>query len=238
MIPASNHSMTSRLVALISTLTLALCLSAAPRQATTPPHPNRTNGTHLRAKGIPNFGEVTPKLYRGGVPNNAGLESLKQLGINVVVDMRGPNKEEESAVTKLGMQYIAIPSHCPFPSDAPFAKFLRVLRENPDKKVFVHCRLGDDRTGMAVAAYRMTNESWTPDEAMKEMTAFGFTGLHHASVPAWPATSKTSPSTSSRARPSKNCNRTRLPPALLHPRRRSKHHPVTREPRTTPHPAL
>ena len=175
--------MTSRLVALISTLTLALCLSAAPRQATTPPHPNRTNGTHLRAKGIPNFGEVTPKLYRGGVPNNAGLESLKQLGINVVVDMRGPNKEEESAVTKLGMQYIAIPSHCPFPSDAPFAKFLRVLRENPDKKVFVHCRLGDDRTGMAVAAYRMTNEGWTPHEAMKEMTAFGFTGLHHAICP-------------------------------------------------------
>jgi protein-tyrosine phosphatase len=81
------------------------------------------------------------------------------------------------------MQYIAIPSHCPFPSDAPFAKFLRVIRENPDKKVFVHCRLGDDRTGMAVAAYRMANESWSPDEAMKEMKAFGFTSLHHVICP-------------------------------------------------------
>ncbi len=183
MIPASNYSMTSRLVAFTSILTLTVCLGAAPPQATTPPHSDRTNGTPLHAKGIPNFGEVTPKLYRGGVPNDAGLESLKKLGINVVVDMRGNNKNEEATVTKLGMQYIAIPSHCPFPRDATYAKFLRVIRENPDKKVFVHCRLGDDRTGMAVAAYRMANEGWSPDEAMKEMQAFGFTTLHHAICP-------------------------------------------------------
>jgi len=180
--------MTSRLhsfrfIAFASTVTFALCLSASPRQAAMPSQPERTIGTRLHTKGIPNFGEVTPNVFRGAVPTQEGLEALKQLGINIVVDMRGTNKEEEATVTKLGMEYIAIPSHCPFPSDAPFAKFLRVIRENPDKKVFVHCRLGDDRTGMAVAAYRMANEGWSPDEAMKEMKAFGFTTLHHAICP-------------------------------------------------------
>lgn len=141
-------------------------------------------GTRLKANGIPNFGEVTPNLYRGGQPSPEGLEALKHLGVNVVVDLRGgKNKEEEAAVTKLGMQYISIPSHCPFPKDEPFAQFLRVIRENPGKKAFVHCRLGDDRTGMAVAAYRMAEETWSADEAMKEMKAFGFSAVHRAMCP-------------------------------------------------------
>ena len=141
-------------------------------------------GTRLKVKGIPNFGEITPNLYRGAQPSPEGLEALKNLGVNLVVDMRGEqNKDEEAAVTKLGMQYISIPSHCPFPKDEPFAKFLRVIRENPAKKAFVHCRLGDDRTGMAVAAYRMAEEGWSADEAMKEMRTFGFSAVHRAMCP-------------------------------------------------------
>jgi len=132
---------------------------------------------------VPNFGKVTPNLFRGALPSTEGLEALKKLGIGVVVDLRGRSQSEEAAAAKLGMQYIAIPSHCPFPKDEPFAKFLRVIRENPDKKVFVHCRLGDDRTGMAVAAYRMAEEGWTADEAMKEMKTFGFSAVHHAMCP-------------------------------------------------------
>ena len=141
-------------------------------------------GTRLHAKGIPNFAEVTPNLYRGAQPSPVGLEALKNLGVNLVVDLRGgTNKDEEEAAKKLGMQYISIPSHCPFPKDEPFAKFLRVIRENPAKKVFVHCRLGDDRTGMAVAAYRMAQDGWSADEAMKEMKTFGFSAVHRAMCP-------------------------------------------------------
>ena len=77
------------------------------------------------------------------------------------------------------MQYITIPWHCPFPRDEWFAKFLKLIQENPNKKIFAHCRLGDDRTGMMVAAYRMGLEGWTADEAMNEMRQFGFTGAHH-----------------------------------------------------------
>lgn len=151
-------------------------------------------GTRLKAKGIPNFAEVTPNLYRGAQPTHEGFEALQKLGINIVVDLRGTaSKDEESAVTKLGMQYISIPSHCPYPKDDPFAKFLRVIRDNQGKKVFVHCRLGDDRTGMAVAAYRMADEGWSADEAMSEMTAFGFSSSHHAICPGLAAYEKSFP---------------------------------------------
>jgi tyrosine-protein phosphatase SIW14 len=143
----------------------------------------RDIGRRLENKGVTNFGEVTPHLYRGGLLKKDGLKALKKLDINVVVDTHAYNKTEEREAKALGMKYVAIPWHCPWPKDEVFAKFLKVLHENPGKKVFVHCRLGDDRTGMMVAAYRMAEEGWTADEAMTEMKSFGFTQSHHFICP-------------------------------------------------------
>jgi len=141
-------------------------------------------GSRKNAVGLHNFGEVTPNLYRGAQPGVDGFETLHRMGVSIVIDMRsGHNTNEQHAIEKLGMRYIAIPWHCPFPSDEPFIKFLKVVKENPGKKIFVHCRLGDDRTGMAIASYRMTVEGWNADEAMKEMELFGFRGFHHAVCP-------------------------------------------------------
>jgi protein tyrosine/serine phosphatase len=143
-----------------------------------------TPGNRLLNKNIPNFGQVTANLYRGGQPSPEGLQDLKKLGVEIVVDMRGGRQESENKIAdKLGMRYISIPSHCPFPTDKPWAQFLTVIRGNPGRKIFVHCRLGDDRTGMAVASYRMADEGWTPNEAMKEMQNFGFTTIHYAMCP-------------------------------------------------------
>jgi tyrosine-protein phosphatase SIW14 len=143
----------------------------------------RAIGRKLREKGVPNFGQITPTLYRGGLPSNAGFKALAKMDVKIVVDTRANSKSEEQQVQKLGMQYVAIPWHCPWPKDEVFAKFLKLLRENEGKRVFVHCRLGDDRTGMMTAAYRMAEEGWSADEAMKEMQAFGFSRAHHYLCP-------------------------------------------------------
>ena len=138
-------------------------------------------GSRKNYHGLFNFAEISPHLYRGGQPGADGLKELKKMGVGIVIDMRSSkSSHEEAAVNELGMKYIPIPWHCPFPTDQTFSKFLRVLHDNPDTKIFVHCRLGDDRTGMAIAAYRMADEGWTPDEALNEMKAFGYTGWHRA----------------------------------------------------------
>jgi tyrosine-protein phosphatase SIW14 len=148
------------------------------------PHSSRPFGHKRKIKGIVNFGEVTPALFRGGQPTHQGFEALAKMGIDIIVDLRGNrNNSEGKEVRRLGMQYVAIPWHCPFPKDHVFARFLKLLQNNPNKKVFVHCRLGDDRTGMMVAAYRMAAEGWTADEAMREMHQFGFAGVHHVICP-------------------------------------------------------
>ena len=140
--------------------------------------------TLVHADGIPKFAEVTPHLYRGGQPTDKAFEDLKKMGIDVIVDMRSGNrKHEKEVVTKLGMEYTQLSWHCPFPSDKPFAEFLKIIETHPDKKVMVHCRLGDDRTGMAIAAYRMAEQGWSAQEAMDEMRQFGFRGVHHLICP-------------------------------------------------------
>lgn len=141
-------------------------------------------GSRKHYVGLPNFGEVSPNLFRGGQPGVDGLEVLKKMGVTIVVDMRSTKSlHEQAVVSKLGMQYISIPWHCPFPADPVFARFLKVIQDNPDKKIFVHCRLGDDRTGMAIASYRMADEGWSAEEALNEMKMFGFNAAHHAICP-------------------------------------------------------
>ena len=143
-------------------------------------------GSRKHYVGLPNFAQVSPNLFRGGQPGADGLKALKKMGVDIIVDMRGTkSSHEETTVEKLGMKYVAIPWHCPFPADPIFARFLKLIQDNP-KKIFVHCRLGDDRTGMAIAAYRMADQGWSAEEALKEMEEFGFTGGHHVICPTLP----------------------------------------------------
>jgi tyrosine-protein phosphatase SIW14 len=152
------------------------------REETQPPK-IRAIGRRLEQKGVTNFGEVTPYLYRGGLLKGDGIKALKKLGMDIIVDTHANDTSEERDARALGMKYVAIPWHCPRPKDEVFAKFIKLLRQNKGKKVFVHCRLGDDRTGMMVAAYRMSEEGWTAEEAMREMKSFGFSSSHHFICP-------------------------------------------------------
>lgn len=138
----------------------------------------------LKSTEIPKFAEVSPNFLRGGQPSDKGLADLRKMGVSIIVDMRtGVRNSEKDKVTKLGMRYVPIPWHCPFPRDPALAEFLKIMEDNPQKKVFVHCRLGDDRSGMAVAAYRMAEQGWSADQAMREMQQFGFDWSHHAICP-------------------------------------------------------
>lgn len=146
------------------------------------PDLQRVMGQHLTAQGVPNFGRVTRTLYRGGQPSAEGFETLAHMGITIVVDT-GRSRRDEALIQHLGMTYDPLPWYCPFPSDKVFERFIEIIRENPGKKIFVHCRFGDDRTGMMIAAYRMGEQGWTAQEAMQEMREFGYTPIHHLMCP-------------------------------------------------------
>jgi tyrosine-protein phosphatase SIW14 len=152
--------------------------SPAQQQTETQQLPADTPVDAIGKQLIPDFAEVTPVLYRGAQPRKHGFEVLAKMGIQIVVDLRGDRDGERTEVTSLGMQYVPMHWQCSFPKDRIFADFLTLIRKNPGKKIFVHCRVGDDRTGMMIAAYRMAEEGWTAKRAMEEMTKYGFSFVH------------------------------------------------------------
>jgi Dual specificity phosphatase, catalytic domain len=165
------------------------CVPTSSQDSSVPPQPSSqqtetlqrpvdTPSAVIDKQLIPDFAEVSPTLYRGAQPRKHGFETLAKMGVQIVVDLRGDRKGERKEVTSLGMQYVPMHWECSFPKDSIFADFLTLIRENSGKKIFVHCRVGDDRTGMMIAAYRMADDGWSPKQAMKEMTEYGFNLPH------------------------------------------------------------
>jgi tyrosine-protein phosphatase SIW14 len=186
---ASNFMMKRTLPLLILFSFLVAQLSAqtqtsAPAQ---PPAPGATKpayGEKLHIVGIHNAGKISAVLYRGAQPQEQGLSELKKLGITTIVDLRGEDREkikwERKHAESLGLRFVNIPvSGWSPPTNEQVVQFLSLLRGDSPQIIFVHCRFGDDRTGVFVATYRMAFEKWTANQAMNEMYFFGFNGFWH-----------------------------------------------------------
>ena len=156
----------------------------APTQSSTPAATLPAYGEKLHIVGIHNAGKISSVLYRGAQPSEQGLSELKKLGIATIVDLRGEDREkirwERKHAESLGMRFVNIPvSGWSPPTNEQVFQFLSLFRSNSPQKTFVHCRFGDDRTGVFVATYRMAFKKWTANQAMNEMYYFGFNGFWH-----------------------------------------------------------
>jgi tyrosine-protein phosphatase SIW14 len=136
-------------------------------------------------RGIANFAQVTPDLFRGGQPTSEGYRELKQMGVDTVISFRhekGENDLERRAVEGLGMRFVSLPWHAwDKPTDEEVTRFFTlVAASRPSSKTFVHCQQGRDRTGAMVALYRIAVDHWCPGSAVAEMKAYHY---HHFFFP-------------------------------------------------------
>jgi protein tyrosine/serine phosphatase len=141
----------------------------------------------LKFVGLPKFGKVNDSLYRGAQPHAEGLQQLKRLGITTIIDLRGEERGkidwERKQAEALGIRFIHLPvSGWSTPSDEQVAQFFSMFRGNSHEKVFIHCRLGEDRTGVFVASYRMAFDHWSSEQALAEMVSFGFNRFWHPAM--------------------------------------------------------
>lgn len=142
--------------------------------------PVRANSAEFSvyAKPIPNFRQVTEQLFRGGRPSNANLAELKQRGIGTVINLEnepGPVANERRAAEQLGLNFVSSPmSWLTRPEDQQVDNLLSLLADESAFPIFLHCRHGEDRTGLIMGLYRVLVQGWRPADAYKEMLALGF----------------------------------------------------------------
>jgi protein tyrosine/serine phosphatase len=134
---------------------------------------------------ILNFCVVTPDvLWRGAQPAPDGAAWLMQRGVRTIVnlellhdDRRVFRQARLANAGRYEVGYFHIPDWEPNALLAPallddhVAHFLAVVDDQP-KPVYVHCRSGQNRTGVMVAAYRVIVEGAGADEAIEGMRRY------------------------------------------------------------------
>ena len=126
--------------------------------------------------GIPNFRQVNDRVFRGAQPSDEAWPGLAKLGVRTVVDLRRASEHslaaESLAVAAAGMRYVSFPMNgFETPQADQMAKVVEIL--SSDAPIFVHCKLGKDRTGTVIAAYRIAHEGWENEKALDEALTCG-----------------------------------------------------------------
>ncbi|MGL5097298.1 MAG: fused DSP-PTPase phosphatase/NAD kinase-like protein [Planctomycetia bacterium] len=134
-----------------------------------------------RDQNIPkNWAAVKPGvLYRGGQLSADHFQRLAVgCGVRTVVCLNPGEVDYERALAKrLGLDFVALPmpgSGCGRPEQ--FHEFLRIVGDPERRPVYVHCGAGSNRTGVAVALYRLVYDGWAMEDVLREMRYFGYAG--------------------------------------------------------------
>jgi protein tyrosine/serine phosphatase len=130
--------------------------------------------------GIPNFGKVNDRLYRGSQPNRAAIKNLQKLGIKIIIDLRSGHEvsaREAARAAAEGISYTNVPLNgLTRPTDQQVDRVLALIESSPGP-AFVHCEYGCDRTGTIIACYRIRHDHWSLTEAQMEADAYGMSRL-------------------------------------------------------------
>jgi len=164
-------------------LLLVLLTCAADLRAQHYRHARANNRTGITEKDIPNFHQVDDVLFRGGHPNCTGYAKLAALGIQTIVDLQGGAVRSIQNCGKrrpTELRFHLIPFRIFFTqtaltgvSDKRLRSLFAAMRHAP-KPIFVTCRLGDDRTGVIVALYRMRRGEMSFPRAEQEARRYHF----------------------------------------------------------------
>lgn len=140
---------------------------------------------HLRHLGTVTDGV----LYRCGQPDVIDLAKIhSRYGFRTVVSLRAGIDNvkrnawaapEQRFCAENGIRFVSLPSnHKNPPTQDQLRAFVDIVSDPSQRPVLVHCKRGQQRTGLFCAAYRMACEGRSPEDALTEMEELGF-GLNH-----------------------------------------------------------
>ena len=130
----------------------------------------------ITLEGVPNLHRLTPMLYRSEQPTALGMQNLEKLGIRTVINLRAFNDDDEEVKgTSLRTERVKILTWRI--DDKHVIEVMRMLKKPENGPFLIHCQHGADRTGLMSAMYRILEQGWTPEDALKELVDGGY-GYH------------------------------------------------------------
>lgn len=125
---------------------------------------------------IPRFAKIDDILWRGARPDFKGVEWLAQAGVKTIINLEWEETDEVPATAPIVnvqlMDWEPWPALAPRIEDEHIRKFLAVVSSDPTP-IFVHCHSGQNRTGIAVAAYRAIVLGQEIESVVTDMKSFG-----------------------------------------------------------------
>lgn len=125
--------------------------------------------------GLDNCHRVDARLIRCGQPKQADFRLLADLGVNRVLNLR--QYHDDADITRdPRLSLLRQPMNA---GDVSADELRRAVASisNGEGQVLVHCWHGSDRTGAVVAAYRILEQGWSKEDAIREFLHGGY-GFH------------------------------------------------------------
>ncbi len=127
---------------------------------------------------------VKGALWRGAKPDASAASELVNLGVRTVVNLellhddQSAFRDSRPTVNQLQtVRYFRVRDWEPNVVIAPalldghVAEFIAITRTQP-QPIYVHCRSGQNRTGVMIAAYRILEQNVSVDAAIVEMERY------------------------------------------------------------------
>jgi protein tyrosine/serine phosphatase len=122
---------------------------------------------------------VSRNVYRASRPDS--VQELRDAGIDIVINLEEGLHElltdgqyEIEKARELKILFLELDNSNLRPFGWKTASvLLEIIRDNPTKKILIHCAGGVDRTGRAVAVHRMQNDLWSVADAKREIICEG-----------------------------------------------------------------
>jgi uncharacterized protein (TIGR01244 family) len=147
--------------------TIGLCFLAGCQSA--PHKPVRIESDNVR--NLSRSG----RLYISGVPDDEGLQQIKDRRVQTIIDFRLEDQYSEDypqRVRDLGMDYVAIPMRSDGMTDEQAETFVKVMEARGDETILLQCASAN-RSGAMYGVWCAVHDGLPTDEAIEQARAAG-----------------------------------------------------------------
>jgi len=135
---------------------------------------------------LKNFGTVVPgKIYRSGQPSEAQLDSwIQEYGFKSILCMRfGVLPYEKELAERYGIKIYHVPfSAAKGLGEGQWEVIRRILTDESNLPILVHCHGGGDRSGIVTVLYRVEVQGWPLEKALREMNRYYHISLRYPAL--------------------------------------------------------